>query len=134
MRTARTGRRLEQGQALVEFAAMVPLLAMLSLAAIDVGRAFDAQARLAHAAREGARYCASNLGQSAETELRVRSVLGTWAGHLDETAPISCPAALSAANGVTVTAGLKFVTVTPYIANVAGPVRLRASAAMVRPS
>ncbi len=48
--------RTERGLALVEFALLLPFLAMLIMTTIDVGRVYALQHRLANAAREGAVY------------------------------------------------------------------------------
>ncbi len=47
-------RPRQRGQALVELALIVPLLLLLSMAALDLGRVFYAQITIADAAREGA--------------------------------------------------------------------------------
>jgi Flp pilus assembly protein TadG len=48
-------RSSERGTALIEFALVLPLLLVLTLAALDLGRAFLAKNVLHQAAREGAR-------------------------------------------------------------------------------
>lgn len=48
-------RRSEEGQSLVEFALTVPILLLLMIGAIDVGRAFQAYTSLGNAVREAAR-------------------------------------------------------------------------------
>jgi Flp pilus assembly protein TadG len=51
-------RNSERGQALVEFALLLPILAMITVGAVDLGRAYFAYTTVANAAREGAA-CAS---------------------------------------------------------------------------
>ncbi len=53
-RSRRTWRRMTRGQALVELAIILPVLLVLVLAAIDLGRIFFAQITVANSAREGA--------------------------------------------------------------------------------
>ena len=48
--------RNERGLAVVEFALLLPFLAMLIMTTIDVGRVYALQHRLANATREGAAY------------------------------------------------------------------------------
>ena len=48
--------RSERGIALVEFALLMPFLALLTFATIDLGRVYALQHRLANGAREGAAF------------------------------------------------------------------------------
>lgn len=52
---AGSGRRtrVERGSAIVEFALVLPFLALLVLGTVDLGRAFRLQSRLVNSAREG---------------------------------------------------------------------------------
>jgi Flp pilus assembly protein TadG len=52
----RPRRRDHRGQALVEFALVLPILLLLIFGLVDLGRAIYAQNALSEAAREGARY------------------------------------------------------------------------------
>ena len=56
--TSKHGRRPESGAALVEFAVLAPLLALLLLGIIEFGYLFAQYNEVRHAAREGARYAA----------------------------------------------------------------------------
>jgi Flp pilus assembly protein TadG len=51
-------RNSERAQALVEFALLLPILAMITLGAVDLGRVYFAYTTITNAAREGA-MCAS---------------------------------------------------------------------------
>ena len=53
-------RRRRRGQAVVEFAIILPVFALLMLIAIDVGRLFLSYIDVSNAAREGAAYAAGN--------------------------------------------------------------------------
>lgn len=55
-RTGRARIGCEDGQALVEFALVLPVLLMLILGLIEVARAVEQENTLSFAAREGARY------------------------------------------------------------------------------
>ena len=53
---ARASRQKERGQALVEFAVVVPLVIILIFGFVDLTRVFNAWVTIQGAAREGARY------------------------------------------------------------------------------
>lgn len=55
-RSVSAHKRSVHAQSLVEFALLVPLLMLILLGAIDLGRAFSAYVAITNAAREGARY------------------------------------------------------------------------------
>ncbi|NIH65555.1 Flp pilus assembly protein TadG, partial [Modestobacter marinus] len=67
-RRHRAGQRLlaERGAAIVEFALVLPVLLVLLLGIVEYSLAFNAQATLSAAAREGARTMAlaNNVGQA----------------------------------------------------------------------
>jgi len=63
-----TDRRAE-GQALVEFALIIPMFLALLFGVIDLGRVIWANDSLASAAREGARYASVHAGTPALTTL-----------------------------------------------------------------
>ncbi|MBT2552939.1 TadE/TadG family type IV pilus assembly protein [Arthrobacter sp. ISL-5] len=54
----------ERGAVAVEFALLAPVLVMLLLGIMEFGRAYNAQASLTNAAREGVRVMAINNSQS----------------------------------------------------------------------
>lgn len=58
MKTIRSD--ITAGQALVEFALMLPFLMMIIVGALDLGRAYFTYMSVINAAREGARYGAAN--------------------------------------------------------------------------
>jgi len=60
-----TRARNEGGSTLVEFALVLPILAMLLFGIVEFGRMLNAQVIVTSAAREGARY--ASLGSSAAT-------------------------------------------------------------------
>lgn len=55
----------ERGQSITEFAVLAPVLILLLVAALDIGRAYNAYVSLTNAAREGASYGALNDPQGA---------------------------------------------------------------------
>ena len=78
--------RSERGLALVEFALVLPFLAMLIMGTIDIGRVYSLQHRLANAAREGAVYAQffpariANSGSCADPENVPYHALGEDSG------------------------------------------------------
>jgi Flp pilus assembly protein TadG len=106
-RPARRAPR-DRGAAAVEFALLLPLLALLVFGIVDFGRALNAQITLTQAAREGARMAA--LGepnvvsstQAAATGLSPVSVTVT-----------SCPVGAAAGVNATVQVSYTFTFLTP---------------------
>src|SRR5687767_3574299 len=110
-RLLRWARRHERGQAVVEFALIVPLLALLTMGVVDFGRIFYSYETLANAAREGARYCALHPGNASGTQSRVN-------GEVDGTvASVTATGCTNQPRGqpVTVTVTAPFAPVTPLI-------------------
>lgn len=71
------GRRSESGTALIEFTLIFPLLLVLTVAAVDFGRAFFVKNILEQAAREGVRVRAvSSSADSSLVSARVNQVAG----------------------------------------------------------
>ncbi len=108
------GLRSERGAAAVEFALVLPILLVLALGIVEFGRAFQVQATLAAAAREGARVLALQ-GDEAAVEAAVQSVStslnpGLTADDID-VLPISCDGALAGTNAtVTIDYPMPFLT------------------------
>lgn len=74
---SRMTRRPERGTALIEFTLIMPLLLLLTVAAVDFGRAFFVKNILEQAAREGVRVRAvSSSADSALVTARVNQVAG----------------------------------------------------------
>ncbi len=73
----RLGRktRRSDGQALVEFALLVPLLALIALGIIEFGRIWMTMNVLASAAREGARIAAVTSPDQARVQTAVENML-----------------------------------------------------------
>jgi len=123
----------EPGQALVELAIILPVLLLLVVAAIDLGRLFYAQIAIEGAAREGALYAAvladdpdafhSGAPCNPDTNKVMCRVVNEAAGgfvtvsHTDvarSCSPVSCAAGLG--NTVTVTVTGHFSLITPMLA------------------
>jgi Flp pilus assembly protein TadG len=121
-------RRLEAGQAVVEFALILPVLVLITMGILDLGRVFYTYEALANAAREGARYCALHPGEVANTQLQVtREVNGKVTG-------VTSSGCTDPGRGqrVTVAAEAPFLPLTPVIRNLVGnTLTVRATATMV---
>ena len=76
----------QPGQALVEFALVLPILLLLAVAIMDFGRALFVYSEVSNAAREAVRYAAVNSGDCGEIASRARSMFSL---------PTSSPIAVS---------------------------------------
>ncbi|MHB8440125.1 MAG: TadE/TadG family type IV pilus assembly protein [Acidimicrobiales bacterium] len=119
----------ENGQALVEFAVILPVLLLVLLAAIDFGRLFFLYIGLNDAAREGAAYGANQPADVTGIQTHVKSELGLQPTDTSVTIPAPACSTICAsqpgnatANTITVsvneTGGFKFLT--PLINNIFG--------------
>jgi Flp pilus assembly protein TadG len=107
MRARRFGRRGEKGQAVTEFAMVLPLFAILVLVCILFGKALYVYIQLTHSANEAARLAAVNFPNNQPSGTTLCSVLqGEGAIAKGTTLTISYPDGSSQAVGepVTVTA------------------------------
>jgi len=125
-------RRSERGASIVEFALILPLLLVVSLAAVDFGRAFFAKNILAQAAREGVRMrVVGSVGDSTGIRNRVMGITKV-AGLTLKVLTIDPP---DVDRQVRVTVGADFNWLTPGLFNMFGagftnPVRLTGEAWM----
>ena len=85
-------RRREHGQALVEFALVLPILLMLLCGIIDFGWVYYNQMALSNAAREGARYAVIHYGQGTDWKAQAQSrMLSNLVGIESATAFVTDP-------------------------------------------
>lgn len=113
-------RRHQAGQNLVEFALVLPVLLMICLGILDLGRSFYTYIALTNAAREAARYAALNGVTSSakvtqEFTTSGNDVSGCVAGTLSFT---TSPGAENMPYRVNV--GCQFQLVTPLIGGLVG--------------
>jgi hypothetical protein len=158
-RVAQVARQRARGQALVEFAFVFPVIALLAFGFIDVGRAVLTANTLTNAARQGARVAAVNqidpasgpwpcredhpVEDPSDPQWTVRgcaAAAGAVAG-LDPTnvtisyaAPagssIECTSEINVGCIVTVTVAANFVPVTPVAGQVIGTIPMTATSSM----
>lgn len=117
IRPGTNGLRAERGTALIEFTLILPLLLVMTVAAVDFGRAFFVKNVVAQAAREGVRLRAvSSSADSALVTARVNQVAG--AANVPVTSvSITGP---DASRQVTVTVTAEFNWIFPGVFNLFG--------------
>lgn len=119
------------GAALVEFAIILPVMLIILLGIIDLGRVFYTYEALANAAREGARRCA--LYSPCDDAWARTQVEDELDGRVAVTgATVTYPLGMrSGGHPVQVTVTSSFVLVTPLMDNlITGPLTLQAAAEM----
>jgi Flp pilus assembly protein TadG len=94
------GRR---GQSLVELALLLPLLALLMLGALDLGRVFIAYTRLTNVAREGALYGGHFPDQTATIRARAYGEANGQLGTVDVDLVIDASADIRCYQGLSTT-------------------------------
>jgi Flp pilus assembly protein TadG len=132
--------RSERGQALVEFALVIPVLLLIFMGILDFGRAIYAYNTLSNAAREGARVAivdqtvtggipvgaqraadqSTGLGVNPSTDVDVTYT--TPAGTPCPAHSLGCTA--------TVDVRYQFRALTPIIGSIVGPIDLESSTAL----
>lgn len=112
-------RGKDRGQAVAELAILLPLLALILLGCLDLGRVFAVWLTLSNATREGARYVASNPSATipdieAETRFDIEQQ-GLPPGEVDIDVDPPDPLARKGGDPVTVTARYPMVLATTYL-------------------
>jgi hypothetical protein len=133
-------RRTRRGQALVEFALVLPLLLLLFMGLFDFGRAVFAYNSLSNAAREGARVAIVDQTVVAGVPVGATEAANQATGlGLDPTDPAQVEVSylLPDLSGdcttrdlgciAEVTVHYEFTAITPIIGSVIGPIDLTAS-------
>lgn len=152
-------RRRSGGQALVEFAFVFPLMALLAFAFVDIGLAVFSQNTLGNAAREAARVAAVNQIDPASAPWRCESnrpiqnastpnwtfrgcamtagaSLGVKEGDVSVSyAPppgvtLECSSVRNVGCIVTVTVVMTYRPITPVAGSLIGPISMRATSSM----
>ncbi len=119
--SGRTSRARHRGQALVEFALIVPILLFLLVIAIDFGRLFYLNIGINNGAREGASYGARQPNDTTMITTRVRQEMGFPAGDTTVAVTKTCNPdcytnpVVTPAHTVRVTASTTFSFLTPFI-------------------
>ncbi|MEO5317930.1 TadE/TadG family type IV pilus assembly protein [Arthrobacter sp. CC3] len=124
-------RASERGAVAVEFAILAPVLIMLLLGIVEFGRAYNAQASLSAAAREGVRVMAISNSISAANTAAKSTALSLQPGLKDtnivfknlDTGTASC----APGNRITVTISYNLSTMT----GIAGPFPMTGKGSML---
>ena len=111
------GRKAQRGTALIEFALVLPMLLIMTVAAVDFGRAFFVKNVVAQAAREGVRLRA--VTSSADSAL-VRDRVLQVANAANVTISNLAIAGPDAAYQVSVTVTAEFNWIFPGVFNLFG--------------
>jgi Flp pilus assembly protein TadG len=110
------GERMQRkGQSLVEVALVLPVLLMLMLGLLDLGRAYYAMVSLRDAADEGAMY--ASIDPENVEEIRRRTVGATPQLVVIDTADVAVeqPPLIESGQGITVTAEADLALFTPFV-------------------
>ncbi len=113
MRMMKSIRVDARGQALVEFALVLPILILIFMGTIDLGRGIYAYNVVANAARDGVRYGIVNPDDT--NGIRSQALANTVAldpGQIDSPT-IACSPSCSSGNRMTVAVTYHFQPVTP---------------------
>ncbi len=127
------------GQSLVEFAISLPILLVILVGVVDLGRLYFSYISIVNAAREGARYGAGHPTDTANILTHVRNeVDGNIIGPSALTISVSCPSGCAPGdldtpginNPIVVTVSFPFSLITTYIFG-GGSIPLQTTAQMV---
>ena|SRR5688500_6986644 len=136
------GRDRRRGQAMVEFALIIPIFLLMIFGIIDLGRAVYAYSTLNNAAREGARVAAVDQtlthiedvasGHAVGLGLPVTAVTVEYRSADDPDDP--CPAAAGTALAVGCTAIVRvayvYTAATPLIGRIVGDINMAGESSM----
>ncbi len=105
------------GQGLVEFSLTLPILMLILVGILDLGRLAATYVILTDAAREGARYGASTSANSTKIAQRIHGeVTGSLVDYTQMPAPVvTCSPDCSVGNSVQVQVTYPFTFITTYI-------------------
>jgi len=121
-------QRRKRGQSLVEFALILPILLLLMLGILDLGRAVAAYNSVSNAARSAARVAVvdQNADVVAQAAIDEGFGLGLTAGDIefDANANDDDPCVLQVCQ-VSVAVSYQYEAATPIIGSIVGPITVR---------
>ena len=120
--------RSEKGQAMVEFALVVPLLVMLLFGIIDFGRIFHTYLAIDHASREAARV--ASIGESDATIVSTAVTNAASVSLKSGQVSVSPGGTKSSGSDVTITITYPISFLTPVVSSITGPITLSSSTVM----
>lgn len=119
--------KAQNGQSLVEFALVLPLLVFLLFGIMDFGRIFHAYLTIDHAGREAAR--AASVGKD-DTSVKNTAVNDAAGIGLTVSRVGVTPATRTSGTDVTVTITYPITFLTPVIGSIVGPITLEDTTVM----
>jgi hypothetical protein len=121
-------RRSERGQSLVEFALTLPLLVLLMLGILDLGRAVAAYNSVSNAARSAARVAVVDQNADVVTQAAIEEAFGLGLStadiEFDANANDDDPCILQVCE-VSVAVSYEYTAATPIIGGIVGPITVR---------
>jgi len=106
--------RSPRGQSLVELALTLPILLLLLVGVLDLGRLYFAQITVVNASREGARYATTNPTNSTGITTKANNE-ASGSGITLGSVTASCANGCTAGNPVRVTVTANFQLITTYL-------------------
>jgi len=123
--------RSERGAVAVEFALLMPVLVMLLLGIIEFSRAYNAQASLSAAAREGVRVMAiTGLEAPARTAAK-NAAVSLQPGLQDANIVFGTPCPSMVSTGTSPQATVTITYSLPTLTGIAGPFTMTGTGAML---
>ncbi len=122
-------KRAGDGQALAEFALVIPIVLLMFMGIFDFGRMIFAYNDISNAAREGARTAIVNQNPAAIAAEARAATTGLAPSDVTVTFT-SCPAPVKIGCLITIKIDYVWRPLTPIIGNVVGPITLSATTAM----
>jgi len=109
-------RRAERGDALIEFAVVLPVLLLLLAGVTDVGRVYSSAVVVSNAARQAARYAATSPADTTTIKARASEEAGSSGVTIDPNKiTILTPSGTASGNPITVQVGLSVPTLLPGV-------------------
>ncbi len=112
--------RKENGQSIVEFALMLPLLVMVLMGLLDFGRAYFVVVMLNDAVAEGAVYAGAAPQDINGIKLRVVEAAADELVHIELTNVAVSSSSITAGASITVSVSHEFTFLTPLIGDMFG--------------
>ncbi len=112
----------KRGQSVVELALMLPILLIILLGLLDLGRVYYVMVALEDMAAEGATYAAIHPGPDNEEEVRERAAAGSvgLVYVISSTVRVEYPPTVAPGAPITVTVPCSFTFATPFVSAMVG--------------
>ena len=124
-------RESERGAAAVEFAIVVPVLVMLLLGIMEFSRAYNAQAELSAAAREGVRVMAVTGNQTTARTAAKNTAVSLKPGLQDTNISFGAPCPSTVSPGTSPRATITITYSLSTMTGIAGPFTMTGKGAML---